>query len=183
MKLKPIFWAVPCLLAACNTVEIVEDMPERIRAQDAIEIAFAKKTLNDLQAQSIAQNREYCGYIGLNASNEWVASPPKKGRKGSCYPNDVKDDFRIIASYHTHGADSGKYDSEIPSFDDLNSDIEEGVDGYISTPGGRFWFSDARKEQVTLLCEEACLLQDPNYNPENGWDIQKRYTLDELSEF
>ena len=151
--------------------------------QIAAEIEFAKQTLNTLQAQSIEKNREYCGYIGLNPAGDFIATTPRKGRKESCAPDVPDDDLRVLASYHTHGAYSDKFDSEIPSYNDLESDIKDGVDGYLSTPGGRFWFSNAQTKRVEIICGEGCLHKDLNYQVENELNIQKSYTLTELAEF
>jgi hypothetical protein len=47
--------------------------------------AFAKTTLNALQPQSQAKNREYCGYIGT-IDGALVATPARKGWRHSCTP-------------------------------------------------------------------------------------------------
>ena len=178
-----LLWSVIFLcLVGCNTIDTQEDLPARPVLQNLEEIAYAKTVLNELQAQSIKKNREYCGYIGLVTTGGFETSKLTKGRKGSCLAKAVSDDFVVIASFHTHGAYAEKYDSEIPSYDDLMSDIEEGIDGYISTPGGRLWFSDARKKRVELICGQDCLLADPNYQPENDLTIAKIYSLDQLAE-
>lgn len=51
-------------------------------------------------------------------------------------------------------------DIEVPSLEDMIGDIEEGIDGYIETPGGRLWFNDARARRVTLLCGSECVASD-----------------------
>ncbi len=158
------------------------------------ETDFAKKTLAFLQERSFANNREYCGYIGVDAKRDpnlavqYIASPAKRGRKGSCMTQAVPRDFQVLASYHTHGAYSEDFDSELPSSDDLLSDIEEGIDGYIATPGGRLWFSNSQLGRVELICSEACLPQDPNY--QGSYDpmfnvnrLSRIYTLEQLQAF
>lgn len=182
MRLYALSFVTLLGMAACNTIEVYGELKPRPAVQSAEEIAFAKEILNALQLKSIEKNREYCGYIGLDTMEGFEASKPTKGRKGSCVAKAVSDDFNLIASFHTHGAYMEKYDSEIPSYDDLSSDIEEGVDGYISTPGGRLWFSDSRKEEVRLLCGQNCLIADPNYQAEADLNISKSYTLDQLAE-
>lgn len=153
---------------------------ERAVPQTELEIAFAKATLDALQNKSFDKNREYCGYIGLDAEDAYVASRPKKGRKGSCRPKGAAIGFRVLASYHTHGAFYEDYDSETPSSDDLLADIEEGVDGYVATPGGRVWFTNGTTEVAILLCGEDCITADPNYDPKDEPNIEPQYTLPEL---
>lgn len=140
-----------------------------------------QRRLKTCRGLSFRKNREYCGYIGLNRQGELETTPRRRGRQGSCRPNDPPRGFQILASYHSHGAYSEWFESEIPSFEDLNADIEEGVDGYISTPGGRLWFNDARKEAAVLLCDEGCLTMDTGYNPDDGQFIESVYTLNDLS--
>lgn len=166
-------------LNACRSSEIYEKHYDRPEAQSPAEIEFVKATLSNLQTISIAENREYCGYIILTTSGEYKASPPKRGRKGYCVTKDLGEDVQILASYHTHGAYSERFESELPSSDDLLSDIEEAVDGYIATPGGRIWYNDATTETSALLCAD-CITADPNYDPLDIPDIQQKYTLDEL---
>ena len=102
---------------------------------------LALRTLDALQHTSIAENREYCGYLGVDASGQVAATPAVPGTVDSCLPVDPPAAFEIYASYHTHGAYSPDEDSEVPSYEDLQGDIEEGVDGYIATPGQLWaWF-------------------------------------------
>ncbi len=153
---------------------------ERAQAQNVAEIEFAKKTLNAIQAQSIEENREYCGYIGLSADGNFIATPPKKGRKASCFVKTIPDDITILASYHTHGGYSYDHDSELPSPDDIKADSEEGTDGYISTPGGRVWFTNTETGMATLLCGEACVISDPDYKADPTLPIKSSYQFSEL---
>jgi len=156
------------------------DDPERPVEITQAEIDFAIDVLDAAQIKSIQNNREYCGYIGLNSDNEFVATRARRGSSKSCRPSLFFETFTVLASYHTHGSYSENYHSELPSDDDLKSDIEEGVDGYVSTPGGRVWFSDSRKKLAYMICPENCVLSDENYKPDTKGSLQKRYTLDEL---
>ncbi|WP_051279933.1 DUF4329 domain-containing protein [Hellea balneolensis] len=174
--------AVLILFSGCASSELSDIPFERAVPQTEREIDFAKSTLEVLQDRSFDKNREYCGYIGITAEGAYVASPPKKGRKGSCRPRAVREDFRTLASYHTHGAFSQDYDSEIPSTDDLLSDMEEGIDGYVATPGGRIWFINAKAERAVLLCGENCVTSDPDYDPRDSLSIASEYSLEALIE-
>ena len=74
-------------------------------------------------------------------------------------------DFEAIASYHTHAAYSDDMDSEVPSVDDLEIDFEEGVNGYVATPGGRVWLNLVNEGRTILLCGPGCVYVDPGFRP------------------
>ena len=149
-------------------------------AQSPNELAFARQILTDLQDNSFAANREYCGIIGIDEDNRLVASRPRKGSRGSCTPRDPRNVVDIIASYHTHAGFDESYDSEVPSSDDVLGDMEEGLDGYIATPGGRFWFVDGQSGSARQICGIACLPQDPDFEANIYGPIKQRYSLGEL---
>ncbi len=153
---------------------------DRAVAQNEQEIAFVKTVLAEAQAKSIKANREYCGYIGLDAQGEYVATPPKRGRKNSCRSGPVPKDFTALASYHTHGSYSDDHDSELPSVADVETDVYEGTDGYISTPAGRVWFIDGFRMTAKVLCSEGCLQPDENYKEDPSLGVGRIYTIDEL---
>lgn len=160
---------------------VVDPVPyDRPVAQSDAEIKFVKSMMGAVQTQSFETGREYCGYVGLDADGNYVATPPKRGRKNSCRPDDVPDDFTQIASYHTHGSYSEDHDSEIPSVEDIEADIYEGHDGYIATPGGRIWFIDGYKMTAKVLCGENCVRADENYVAEVDLDTGRTYTLAEI---
>jgi len=135
-----------------------------------------------IQERSIAEKREYCGYFGMNDEGELIATKPKRGREDSCLA-DVGDDIvEIIASYHTHGAFHYDADAETPSSDDLEADIDEEVDGYVATPGGRIWKNDADREKAILLCGRNCTVSDPDYDDQAFPPVSGSYDLDGLYE-
>lgn len=149
-------------------------------AQNTTEAEFAKSVLNQLQDLSFEKNREYCGYIAFNEDGELVATPAKKGRIGSCLANDPNPDWVLIASYHTHGAFDYDTPAEFPSSSDMEGDEAEGVDGYISTPGGRFWYVDSSEMIVSQICGVGCLKQDPEFIEGLDGDIPVSFTYEEL---
>ena len=175
----------PLLLAltACAEDPTTLPMPPRPVVQTEGEIDFAAETLDGLQQVSFTDNREYCGLIGLTDDGTLVATPARRGRASSCLPPDTAPGLIPLASYHTHGAYSPEHETEVPSFDDLRSDIADGIDGYVSTPGGRFWFVDARAQEVRQICGAGCLLTDPAFEPDPDFPIAPRYSLEELEEF
>ncbi|MBV1865309.1 MAG: DUF4329 domain-containing protein [Rhodobacteraceae bacterium] len=152
----------------------------RIQPQSAAEIAFTKAFFSTIQEISFADNREYCGYIGLNAEGGFAATPAKRGKRNYCVPRYAPRDFRVLASYHTHGAASLAFDTEVPSFDDLRADIYEGIDGYIATPGGRVWYDDAAKQRSVLLCGVKCVTADPDYTDNKYLPVGTMLDLDAL---
>lgn len=168
------------LLSACMSSEYDDRPYERSRPHSPEEITFIKSALGNIQRLSIQKNREYCGFVGLDMRGNFALTKPRKGRKGSCRPKEPNADFTILASFHTHGAFSLDYDSEVPSVDDLSSDIEEGNDGYVITPGGRLWYNDANTETTTLLCGIHCLPFDPNFEEDTDFAVAPTYTLEQL---
>jgi len=147
------------------------------RPRSAAEVAFIKARLNAIQPRSIAEDREYCGYLGLLPNGDFAISPPKRGASAGCTPANPPANMRIIASYHTHAAYAPRYDSEVPSSTDLQGDISEGINGYVSTPGGRLWFTDGAARNTVQLCGVGCLASDPRFRPERDNPVRQSYTL------
>lgn len=171
-----------CLaLAACIQDPDPSAMTERLAVRTDAEIAFVTQVLNDLQPKSIAQHREYCGLIGIAPDGTFVATRPRRGRMASCLPPDPRwVPMRVIASYHTHGAADPDYYSEIPSFDDMRTDIADNTDGYVATPGGRLWYVDTRARVANQLCGLGCLVSDPNHVEDPNLVVQPSYDLLQL---
>lgn len=150
-------------------------------AQDLIDPEDAVAFLGQVQARSLETGREYCGYFVLRG-DQIVATRPKRGRVYECLASEPQTDDEVIASYHTHGSFSEDADSEVPSVDDLLGDREEGVDGYIVTPGGRVWFHDVQTGVVEQICGTGCVLADPEHDDALFEPIRQRYTLQDLKE-
>ena len=86
------------------------------------------------------------------------------------------------ATFHTHGAHDPDYDSEVPSVIDLEGDIADELDGYVSTPGGRFWHNDWRTKQARLVCGKKCLPADPAYRDCDTLEPEAVYSLQALKQ-
>ena len=140
--------------------------------------ALARQTLAALQTPSIRENREYCGYIGLDANNVLRATEANRGDSSSCGIEAPPADWVIVASYHTHAGYDEFAFSEVPSSTDIEGDRDEGINGYVSTPGGRFWFVEGATATARLLCGAGCLKQDPLYQP--GLPVANNYTLGQI---
>jgi hypothetical protein len=147
------------------------------------ELAFARQVLSEVQVISIRQNREYCGYIGLNAANQLISTPPVAGNEASCLLPDVPAGMTLLASFHTHSTYSPIYASEWPTTQDMRSDQQNGIDGYISTPGGRLWYTDTDTMTVREICGRGCLPQDPNYRAQADGPLQPVMSFDRLQRF
>jgi hypothetical protein len=148
--------------------------------QPADEVAFARAFLGDLQIRTVVENREYCGYFGRDPAGKVVATRPRRGKWESCLIGYPPEALEVFASYHTHAALVADSYNEIPSPQDLRSDIDSALDGYVSTPGGRLWFSDHRAKEVRQICGEACLPQDPAYRPGKFMKVRRSYSLEAL---
>ena len=131
-------------------------LPVSALAQQADEISYVKKIFEDLQPVSIAENVEYCGYLGFNADGQLIHSQPTLGLEGSCMADDPIYIEVIIASYHTHGGHSLDYYNEVPSGEDMEGDADEGIDGYVATPGGRLWYIDSVDMIASQICGIGC---------------------------
>ncbi len=163
------------LLTACAAPAPVE-VTQPVETAEVV--PFARAVLDGLQARSIAESREYCGYIESGPDGTLRATPARPGTEASCHlPNPRPS---TIASYHTHGSFSARFNNEIPSSDDLMSDIEAGTDGYISTPAGRLWRVDHKTQLASLLCGPGCVTSDPKNDPSNEGPVGTTYSVLEL---
>ena len=138
---------------------------------------FAINFMNTLQARSFANRREYCGYFFIDSAGRLQATAPRTGRFASCDMPAPQVGQGIIASYHTHGAYAPGYDNEVPSSIDLQSDFDFGIDGYVSTPGGRVWLVDFQTMSTRQLCGLRCVMIDPKFVPQGEAGIRQVYNI------
>ncbi len=150
--------------------------------QPADEEALIRATLNELNVMSFAEGIEFCGYVGFTPEGRLAVSPPTRGDESSCLADDPDNLDLITASYHTHGNFSTEYSSETPSGTDMEGDEEEGIDGWVSTPGGRLWYIDTADMVTFQVCGIGCLAQDPEFIAGDDGLIADEYTYDELVE-
>ncbi|WP_198007044.1 DUF4329 domain-containing protein [Roseobacter sp. CCS2] len=168
------------VVAAVGLVTLVSctEDPPIIAQTDDIDV-FATSLLNGLQPVSIAESREYCGYIFETETGGLAATAPSSGREDFC--DLPPPDDNVVASYHTHGSYSDVYDNEVPSLDDVKGDFDAEIDGYISTPAGRVWLVDFDAQIARQLCNEMCVTSDPNDDPDNSGFVPQSFTLEELA--
>ena len=143
--------------------------------EEVEDLAF--QVLSAAQETSIRRNRELCGYIGTAPDGSLRATEPTIGQPSECYAADPPADWFLLASYHTHGAFSVDAASETPSTTDIIADREEGVVGFLGTPGGRFWYIDGPGEAAEIICDR-CMPVDPSFQELE--EVADTYTLQEL---
>ncbi|NVE93693.1 DUF4329 domain-containing protein [Altererythrobacter lutimaris] len=143
--------------------------------------AFAREQLAALQERSFAEDTEYCGIIFEDSNGDLGAGRILTGERASC---DIayfdEPGMAPLASFHTHGGFGEEFDSEVPSTIDLKSDIASRMDGYVSTPGGRFWRNDAEAGKSILVCGPGCLPRDPAYRPCPAAEPKPEYSVTSL---
>lgn len=159
---------------------VVVVAPGFCMAQNTAEVALIKQTFAGLQLVSFAANVEYCGYVGFDAEGNLIASPPTRGEEGSCLSDDPAGMEIITASYHTHGGHSVDYFNEVPSGEDMEGDADEGIDGYVATPGGRLWYIDSVDMIASQLCGIGCVPMDAGFVEADSGVVEESYTYDEL---
>jgi len=163
-------------LAACDAPQVVNSAAPATADATSFQQtdAFARQFLNSIQAQSIAESREFCGYF-VQTGGQIIATPPRRGTEASCDYGTIP--RATVASYHTHGSYCAVYDNEVPSGFDLISARDVRLDDYVSTPGGRLWRVDGQTGNATQLCGLGCLVNDPNFVPRNESSVRTVYTI------
>lgn len=160
---------------------IVSGFATAAHGQDARELAVARAVFQQIQAMSFAEDREFCGYIGVLADGRYAATDVTRGRANSCRSRASERAFvAITASFHTHGSFTPNAEAEFPSAGDVDIDMREGVNGYIATPGGRLWYVDATYGEARQICGMGCLSQDPDFIPGMSGPVNQVYSLEQL---
>ena len=176
--LMAIAWVV-IIIRAYTNVKTADDFVITV-SQSEVQ-RFARTQLNALQEQSFAQDIELCGIIFERSDGSLGASDPRPGDEASCGISYFDEPgMRPVASFHTHAGQNDKYDSEVPSILDLDSDYASGMDGYVATPGGRFWRVDSTQPAAIQVCGVGCLAQDPRYKPCPAFEPEPYYSRPDL---
>lgn len=144
------------------------------------EVAAVKERFEPLQQLSFATRFEYCGYMGFDVHQELAFTEMLRGGHNGCTPEMPAEGLVLIASMHTHGAYDADVPAEFPTSLDMESDREEGVNGYVATPGGRLWYIDSTSMIAVQLCGLGCLPQDPNFHAGDDGPIDKSYSYADL---
>ncbi|WP_316015839.1 DUF4329 domain-containing protein [Roseobacter sp. HKCCA0434] len=159
------------LAAAPLAAQNIDKNPEHSAAYHA---------LRAIQIRSIEESREFCGFIGYDETGRVRATPPTVGAHASCRIKDAPSSWRIVASYHTHGGWTTTYDDEVPSPQDMRSDMGSETNGYIATPGGRIWFFDHVRATAIQMCGLGCLPQDPRFTMRGTQAVPEQLTYWQL---
>lgn len=146
----------------------------------ASDIALIKNRLAPLQHLSFAARYEYCGYLGRLPDGTTAFTEMLRGGHNGCTPRMPARGLTLVASLHTHGAYDPNVPAEFPTVLDMESDRREGVNGYISTPGGRLWYIDSHAMIATQLCGPGCLPQDPDFHAGDDGEIAAQYSIRQL---
>ncbi len=163
-----------------TTPQVFAPLPSEAQSQGEVD-AFAKAFLDSIQAQSIAERREFCGYFFRDRDGALRATPPRKGTFAACNMPAPRPGTGVFASYHTHGAYGERYDNEVPSVTDLSSDFQLGLNGYVSTPGGRIWRVNLDTRDTVQVCGLKCVTSDPGFVPRNEDSVRQRYSILQLA--
>ena len=115
----------------------------------------AQEVLNRINPSSVAQNREFGGYVYRNVDGSFSSTAPIRGEFASVALPDpataAPNGATTTASYHTHAAFDPNFDNENFSPQDLLSDLLFRLDGYLATPAGQFKFHNFRTNRVVTL--------------------------------
>ncbi len=172
-------WRIDLAFFAAFLMQASPLLAEEVNFKLLSEVAI--QVLDQAQRQSFDEGLEYCGYI-IEKDGMIFASPKVKGEEGSCLSSYPREDFAILASYHTHGSHNPDYDSEVPSVSDYYADSEDEIYGFVGTPGGRVWVIDPFQEEIFELCE-GCILRDKNFDADDYGFVPDQFTPQELEEF
>lgn len=115
----------------------------------------ARSRLNSINPTSVAENREYGGYVYQAADGSFATTNPIAGDATSVELPDprfaVPNGTTARASYHTHAAFDPDFASEEFSDTDLEGDRTDNIDGYLATPMGAFLYHEVSSGQVSRL--------------------------------
>jgi hypothetical protein len=84
--------------------------------------------------ESIRENREYAGVIYQNWDGTYSYTEPNAGDYDNSYPGYPPLFHKEVADYHTHGGNDEGGLAEKFSDQDINSDNDQQICGYIETP-------------------------------------------------
>jgi hypothetical protein len=154
--------------------------PAQAPAQSAEETEFVMGLMQSMNALSVRFNREVCGFVLQLPDGSYDSTKVSWGGHASCASLPLTPGARPVSSWHTHAAWGEGYDGEVPSIQDVEGDMNFGVNGWVATPGGRLWFVDGQTGFMRQVCGRDCLPVDPNFFPEEHGPVQGSYSLDGL---
>ena len=167
-------------MRACLALIIALVTTPAAHAQSPEETEFVTALLRGLNPLSIEFNREVCGYVLRGASGALESTKVSWGTLDICASLPIPPGAQVLSSWHTHAAWAEGYDGEVPSIRDVEGDMYQSINGWVSTPGGRLWFVNGQTGHIHQICGRDCLPSDPNFFPEEHGPVGKAYSLDGL---
>lgn len=141
---------------------------------------FVLKHLDSVQPKSVAENRAYCGHVGLRTNGKIVASRARPGKGLACDPGPAPKGIESVATYRTQGAYDGRPKIELPFVPPLAGDLAAGRDAYVATPGGRVWLHLTIENTVYQVCGRGCVKGDAGAERCKGFVPRIDYTREAL---
>ena len=154
--------------------------PVPATAQSGHEAAFVLGLMESMNALSIRFNREVCGYILRHPNGAYSSTKVSWGGHATCASLAVDPSLEVVSSWHTHAAWVSDYDGEVPSIQDVEGDMSQGINGWVGTPGGRLWFVDGQTGTMRQFCGWGCLPSDPAFVSDDHDQVSETLTLDGL---
>jgi hypothetical protein len=113
----------------------------------------ARHVLNNVNPKSVAENREYGGWIYRSPDGTYSPTATVTGTNSSVLIplSLIPGGVQRTALFHTHAAFDPRYDNENFSPTDLRTIDYFLVDGYLATPAGRFLWAERRKRLIHSL--------------------------------
>lgn len=155
-------------------------IPGPATAQSGHEAAFILGLMESMNALSVRFNREVCGYILRHPNGAYSSTKASWGGHATCASLPIEDGMEVVSSWHTHAAWVPDYDGEVPSIQDVEGDMQLGVNGWVGTPGGRLWFVEGKTGSMRQFCGWGCLPMDPDFVTDDHGPVSETYTLDAL---
>ena len=164
-----ILLALPGLALAQSRSQVVDGVDRFVLGQ-----------FDRIQAQSVAENRQYCGLVAFDAEAKLVATKPRAGTATSCQPGSAPGGWDVVATFRTHGAFLDRAESEVPTADELRRSIAARIDDYVATPGGRVWLNLPAEGLTYQVCGRGCVKSDPAARRCESFTPRIQYTLKQL---
>ena len=112
--------------------------------------------MKEANPKSVAEGREYGGWVRKNSDGTFSYDPPVKGSKDGLTNMPAKGASDVVC-YHTHGAADPGYDNE--NFSGATGDKgyskANNPTGYVATPSGAIKKYDPSTDTVTVLGDTA----------------------------
>ena len=150
------------------------------QAQSAHETAYVMALMESMNTLSVRFDREVCGYILRHPNGAYSSTKVSWGGHASCASLPVAPGMDVVSSWHTHAAWARGYDGEVPSIQDVEGDMSQGINGWVGTPGGRLWHVNGQTGAIRQICGRGCLPEDPGFLSEEHGPVSEVYTLDGL---